>query len=74
MKIGTSLIADTPVPVQLQIIDAAVIRSQGIDHSLLLLLLSFLPEHLLLQSKALLHLLMLDPVFRLRGFLFKGKF
>ena len=64
---GVGAVADRLIPVQIHMIDAAVIRGQRRNHLVLLLPGFFLLQQLLLQSQPEPELLLLHPGFRLGG-------
>ena len=74
IEVGTCLIAHPQVFIQFQIVYAAEVRGQGGNHLCLLLLLCLLLDELFLQGKPLFHLLVLDPVLRLRRLLLDSEF
>ena len=71
LQIGMGLIADTPVLVQLQIIDTPVVGRQGRHHLLQLFASLLFLKELILQGKPVLQFLLLDTAFSLRGLLFQ---
>ena len=71
LQVLMRLIAYSVPVIQIDIIDAPVVRSQGGNHPGLFFLLLFLGQQLLLQAQPLLHFLLLHPVFGVRGFLFQ---
>ena len=73
VDIAVRLIAHARVVVQIQVVDAPIVRGQGGDQAGLLLLLLLLGEQLLLEMKPLLHLRLLHAVLGVGSLLFQSE-